>query len=126
MFRMNAVSFPDMIKSNKTAIKRDKAASEQNARLLIASDKLTLFGDPYFGSNIKKLLFDSNNVILQDIIIDDIYSAISTYMPQIRLLRENISVQSDRNTVTVRIRAQNLLDYTFEEYTLNLLTVEEA
>lgn len=115
-----------MIKSNKTAIKRDKAASEQNARLLIASDKLTLFGDPYFGSNIKKLLFDSNNVILQDIIIDDIYSAISTYMPQIRLLRENISVQSDRNTVTVRIRAQNLLDYTFEEYTLNLLTVEEA
>ena len=123
---MNAVSFPDMIKSNKTAIKRDKAASEQNARLLIASDKLTLFGDPYFGSNIKKLLFDSNNVILQDIIIDDIYSAISTYMPQIRLLRENISVQSDRNTVTVRIRAQNLLDYTFEEYTLNLLTVEEA
>lgn len=123
---MNAISFPDMIKSNKTAIKRDKAASEQNARLLIASDKLTLFGDPYFGSNIKKLLFDSNNVILQDIIIDDIYSAISTYMPQIRLLRENISVQSDRNTVTVRIRAQNLLDYTFEEYTLNLLTVEEA
>ena len=123
---MIAVSFPDMIKSNKTAIKRDKAASEQNARLLIASDKLTLFGDPYFGSNIKKLLFDSNNVILQDIIIDDIYSAISTYMPQIRLLRENISVQSDRNTVTVRIRAQNLLDYTFEEYTLNLLTVEEA
>ena len=123
---MIAISFPDMIKSNKTAIKRDKAASEQNARLLIASDKLTLFGDPYFGSNIKKLLFDSNNVILQDIIIDDIYSAISTYMPQIRLLRENISVQSDRNTVTVRIRAQNLLDYTFEEYTLNLLTVEEA
>ena len=123
---MNAVSFPDMIKSNKTAIKRDKAASEQNARLLIASDKLTLFGDPYFGSNIKKLLFDSNNVILQDIIIDDIYSAISTYMPQIRLLRENISVQSDRNSVTVRIRAQNLLDYTFEEYTLKLLTVEEA
>lgn len=123
---MNAVSFPDMIKSNKTAIKRDKAASEQNARLLIASDKLTLFGDPYFGSNIKKLLFDSNNVILQDIIIDDIYSAISTYMPQIRLLRENIFVQSDGNSVTVRIRAQNLLDYTFEEYTLNLLTVEEA
>ena len=123
---MNAISFPDMIKSNKTAIKRDKAASEQNARLLIASDKLTLFGDPYFGSNIKKLLFDSNNVILQDIIIDDIYSAISTYMPQIRLLRENIFVQSDGNSVTVRIRAQNLLDYTFEEYTLNLLTVEEA
>ena len=123
---MIAISFPDMIKSNKTAIKRDKAASEQNARLLIASDKLTLFGDPYFGSNIKKLLFDSNNVILQDIIIDDIYSAISTYMPQIRLLRENIFVQSDGNSVTVRIRAQNLLDYTFEEYTLNLLTVEEA
>ena len=46
-------------------------------------------------------------------------------MPQIRVIRNNITVESTGSTVNVHIRAQNLLDYTFNEYTLNLLTVEE-
>lgn len=122
---MNAVRFPDMLTSNRTALVEDKEATEQNLHYLLASFKLTLFGDPYFGTNIQRLLFDHNNVILQDLVIDDIFSAINTYMPQIRVLRDNITVTSDGNNVTVQIRAQNLLDYTFDEYTINLLNVEE-
>ena len=122
---MNAVRFPKMFNSNKTAIVKDKEATEQNLKALLASFKKTLLGDPYFGSNLQKLLFEHNNIILQDLVADDIYSTITTYMPQIRVIRNNITVESTGSTVNVHIRAQNLLDYTFNEYTLNLLTVEE-
>lgn len=122
---MNAVRFPKMFNSNKTAIVKDKEATEQNLKALLASFKKTLLGDPYFGSNLQKLLFEHNNIILQDLVADDIYSTITAYMPQIRVIRNNITVESTGSTVNVHIRAQNLLDYTFNEYTLNLLTVEE-
>lgn len=122
---MNAVRFPKMFNSNKTAIVKDKEATEQNLKSLLASFKKTLLGDPYFGSNLQRMLFEHNNVVLQDLVIDDIYSAITAFMPQIRVIRDNITVTSDRNSVIVNIRAQNLLDYTFSEYSLNLLTVEE-
>ena len=122
---MNAVRFPKMFNSNKTAIVKDKEATEQNLKSLLASFKKTLLGDPYFGSNLQKMLFEHNNVVLQDLVIDDIYSAITAFMPQIRVLRNNITVTSDGNSVIVNIVAQNLLDYTFSEYSLNLLTVEE-
>ena len=122
---MNAVRFPKMFNSNKTAIVKDKEATEQNLKALLVSFKKTLLGDPHFGSNLQKLLFEHNNIILQDLVADDIYSTITAYMPQIRVIRNNITVESTGSTVNVHIRAQNLLDYTFNEYTLNLLTVEE-
>ena len=122
---MNAVRFPKMFNSNKTAIVRDKEATEQNLKSLLASFKKTLLGDPYFGSNLQKLLFEHNNVVLQDLVIDDVFSAINAFMPQIRVIRDNITVTSDGNSVIVNIRAQNMLDYTFSEYSLRLLTVEE-
>lgn len=122
---MNAVRFPKMFNSNKTAIVKDKEATEQNLKSLLASFKKTLLGDPYFGSNLQKMLFEHNNVVLQDLVIDDIYSAITAFMPQIRVIRDNITVTSDGNAVIVNIRAQNMLDYTFSEYSLKLLTVEE-
>ena len=122
---MNAVRFPDMLSSNKTAIVKDKDATRQNLEMLLQSEKLTLLGDPYFGTNLSKLFFEYNNVVLQDIIIDDIYSAINTYMSQVRVLRDNINLTSVGNTVSVHIVAQNLLDYSFDEYDIRLLTVEE-
>ena len=124
---MNAIQFPKMFNNNKAAIVKDKKATEQNLKCLLLSDKLTLLGDPYFGTNLRRLLYEHNNVILRDLVVDDIFTAINTYMPQIRVLRENITIEVQKaNTLGVRIRAQNLLDYSFEEYELKLLTVEEV
>ena len=122
---MNAVKFPNMLNSNKTVLVYDKEATRQNLETLILSTKLTLLGDPYFGTNLSRMFFEHNNVILQDIIIDDIFSAINTFMPQIRVLRDNINITSDGNKMVITIVAQNILDYSFDEYTINLLNVEE-
>ena len=122
---MNAVGFPDMLSSNKTVIIKDIDATKQNLNLLLTSYKKTLLGDPYFGTNLRKLLFESNNAVLRDLVVDDIYTTINTFMPQIRVIRKNIEITSDRNSVYVKIKAQNLLDFSFDEYNIKLLEVEE-
>ena len=122
---MNAVSFPDMISNNSTNIITDDDATLQNLKYLILSSKNTLFGDPYFGTNLKKLIFDRNNTILRDIVIDDIFTAITMFMPQIKVERRNISVESEGSRLYINIRAQNRLDYTFTDYSINMINIEE-
>ena len=122
---MNAVRFPNMLSSNKTAVIRDLEATKQNLTLLLTSYKKTMLGDPYFGTNLRKLLFESNNAVLRDLVVDDIYTTINTFMPQIRVLRKDIDVVSDRNSVRVNLKAQNLLDFSLNEYNIKLLEVEE-
>ena len=86
----------------------------------------TLLGDPYFGSNLQRLLFESNNLILRDIIIDEVFTTINAFMPQIRVLRKDIKVVKQQdNKLVLSIKAQNLLDYSFGEYSINLLNSEE-
>lgn len=122
---MNAIRFPDMISSNKSAMVYDRDATLQNMKTLLLSSKCTLLGDPNFGSNLEKLLFESNNIILQDVIIDDVFTVITAYMPQVKVLRENISVISSGNNIIVNVIAQNMLDYSFDEYSIQLLSVED-
>lgn len=122
---MNAIKFPDMLNSNKANIIEGIDATAQNLKYLLLSNKLTLLGDPYFGANLQKLLYESNNVVLRDLVVDEIYTTISTFMPQIRVLRKNINVDSDGNKIIVDIKAQNLLDFSFAEYSIVLTNVEE-
>lgn len=122
---MNAIKFPDMLNNNKASIVEGIEATAQNLKYLLLSNKLTLLGDPYFGANLQKLLYENNSVVLRDLVVDEIYTAISTFMPQIRVLRKNINVDSDGNKIIVNIKAQNLLDFSFAEYSVVLTNVEE-
>lgn len=122
---MNTIKFPDMLNNNKANIVDGIEATAQNLKYLLLSNKLTLLGDPYFGANLQKLLYENNNVVLRDLVVDEIYTTISTFMPQIRVLRKNINVDSDGNKITVDIKAQNLLDFSFAEYSVVLTNVEE-
>ncbi len=122
---MNAVQFPEMLSLNQTNVVIDKEATTQNLIALLHSYKGTMFGDPYFGVSLRRLIYESNNDILRDLVIDDIFTAIGKFMPQIRVLRDDIQVTADQNTIRVDIRAQNLLDFNFNTYSINLLNVEE-
>lgn len=122
---MNAVSFPEMLRNNTTTVINDYDATLQNLTLLILSSKKTLWGDPYWGVNLAKLLFSNNNAILRDLVIDDVFTAVTRFMPQLKVERKNITVTSDRYSVYITIKAQNLLDYSFDQYTINMTNVEE-
>lgn len=98
----------------------DREATISNLRLLLLSDKTSLLGDPYFGTNLKKLIFEQGSVALRDIIIDDIYTAILTFMPQLQLTRDNIDVSIEDQTVTIEIRCINKLNFQTDLYIIKL------
>lgn len=117
---MYSIAFPKMFSDTRSLLLKDKEATASNLWLLLKSDKLSLFGDPYFGTSLKKVIFEQNDSILVDLIIDEIYSTITTFMPQIKLLRENITLTSDNIDVFCNISCTDLTDYTTNLYQINL------
>ena len=54
---MYSFNFPNMINSATTDLVSDNDAIIVNIKLLLNAVKKSLFGDPYFGSNLKKYIF---------------------------------------------------------------------
>lgn len=121
---MYSVAFPKMFASNRTLLNEGHEATSTNLYLLLNSMKTSLFGDPYFGTNLKRFIYEQNDAILRDLIIDDIYDAIRIFMPQLQLTRNNISVESDGTNVWANIDCLNLLDYQTDLYRI-ILTTED-
>lgn len=114
-----------MVSNVNTNLFQDRDATISNLKLVLLSDKYSLFGDPYFGTNLKKLTYDQNNQVIRDLVVDDIYSAILTFMPQLIVNRRDIKVTSDKQNVYVEIKVLNMLDFNTDLYNINLTGSEE-
>ena len=121
---MNSISFPKMFASSRTLLVSDHEATLQNTRLLLATVRKSLLGDPFFGTSLIKAIYEQNGTILRDLVIDEIYTAITMYIPQLKLTRNNISLQADGTSLIATIRAVNLIDHTNDMFTINLTTNE--
>lgn len=122
---MVSINFPNMFSTAKTNLIEGNKSTISNTRLLLASWKGSLFGDPYFGTNLKQFLFDQNSSVLRDLIIDDIYISLLTFIPQLAVQRNNIEVTSDGTDVYATINCINKLDNQPNMYQINLTTQEE-
>lgn len=123
---MYSLAFPNIFSNSNAKLISDHEATLSNLKLLLLSDRYSLFGDPYYGTNIKKLTFEQNNQIVRDLVIDDIYTAIITFMPQLLIKRNDITVTSNNANVYVNIKATNLIDYKTDLYNINLTGSEEV
>lgn len=119
-----SLAFPDMFTSSRTNVIEDKDATINNLRLLLLSSKKSLFGDPYFGTNLKQVLFTQNGAIIRDLIIDEIYTAITIFMPQLSVKRDNIEIYADNLDIYAKFQATNLLDYSLNLYNIKLTNNE--
>jgi phage baseplate assembly protein W len=115
-----SISFPKIFNDTKTLLIKNTEATASNLWLLLKSDKRALFGDPFFGTSLKRAIFEQNDGILVDLVIDEIYTSITTFMPQIKLHRENIKLTSDGVDVFCNITCTDLTDYTTNLYKINL------
>lgn len=118
---MKSFSFPDMFSSASANIVEDREATISNMRLLLASWKNSLFGDPYFGTNLKRFIYNQNNIVLQDLIIDDIYVSLTAYMPQLALTRKDVRIHSKDRGLYAQINCINKLDNQVDLYEIDLL-----
>lgn len=122
---MKSFNFPNIFGDTYTKTIEDHEATVSNLMLTLMSAKNELMGDPYFGTNIKKLMFEQNDTILRDIVIDDIYSAILQFVPQLQLKRSDVKIIQTRTDIVVQIKATNLIDYQTDLFSISLLESEE-
>lgn len=126
---MKSIAYPNMFTTRTTNIVEGKKASTQNLKLLLGSEKGELFGDPDFGVKVKRFLYDQNNYILKDMLIDEIYTQIAIFMPQLRVRRNNIKIVQDDSSGKAKlfcnIQALNKVDFTTDMYSLVLFEEKE-
>lgn len=120
---MYSIAFPNIFTNKiKTNLVKDKDATLSNLWLLLNSDKLTLFGDPYYGTSLKRAIFEQGDSVLIDLLIDEIYTTIITFMPQISLNRKDIKITVDKSKVFAEIKCKDLTDYTTNLYKIDITT----
>lgn len=122
---MRSLKFPKMFNTNSTNVWKSSEyieATKQNTMLLLNTTRGELFGDPYFGLMIKKYLFDQNNYILRDAIIDVIYTQLAIFIPQLKVRREDIEIIQDRQKgkLECRFSGTSQIDYTHNTFNLTL------
>ncbi len=125
---MNSIAFPNIFNSSSTNVVEGYEATKQNLMLLLSCEKGELFGDPYYGIRLKRYLYDQNDTVLRDILIDEIYTQISLFMPQLIITRDDIQVVEDesqpKGTLVLNVKAVNKLDYTTDMYNIVLFQEE--
>ena len=121
---MYSLAFPNMLSKSgaKTDLLEDRSAVESNLRLLMSSTCGELFGDPDFGCSLKKRIYDQSSTILADLVIDDIYVSILTFMPQLKLDRKDINIKLKDTHLYAEIKCTNLIDYQTNTYMIQLIS----
>lgn len=128
---VRSIKFPQMFATNSTYVWKSseyKQSTKQNLKLLLASERKELFGDPYFGMLFKSFMFNQNNYILRDQVIDMVYTQIALFMPQVKLERKDIAIWQDKEKgkLYCEFSALNKVDYTLDTYQLVLFDQSES
>lgn len=122
---MYSFAFPRMFGTTQSNLVKDKDAIRSNMLLLLSSEQQSLFGDPYFGSQLKKYLFEQRTSIVVDLLIDELYTTIVTFMPQVYLTRKDITIYSAKNQLFAEIKYYYTLDNTSDLFTIRLTEVND-
>lgn len=121
---MKSIAFPKMFNNTSTNIVEDHDATQSNLNTLLLSEKNEMLGDPYFGTGLKRYLFEQNNSIMDDMLIDDIYTAIAWFIPQLVVRRSDISLVHDRQNLYCTISGVNQLNFKTDMYDVVMLQSE--
>lgn len=124
----NSFSFPDMIDKYSGGFNsiQNKDAVKQHIKLLLHSIKTELLGDPYYGTDLQKLIFDPNDVVIKDRVIDEIYMAIRMFVKEVIVTRKDIRITQDKKgTVSVELKLTYDKDGTNDLFNIQLISSEE-
>lgn len=117
---MYSFAFPKMFNDTTANLVKDKEAIRSNMLRLLSTERNTLFGDPYFGTLLKKYFFEQANALIVDLLIDELYTTIVTFMPQVYINRKDITIYNSKTTIFAEIRYTYILDNTTDLFTIRL------
>lgn len=122
---MRSMKFPNMFSTNSTNVwipTEHKKATMQNLKLVIASMRGELYGDPYFGLLLHKYFFEQNSKMTEDLLVDMIYTQVAIFIPQLKVARKDITIipTRKRGKLICRIYGINQIDFTPNTFELVL------
>lgn len=126
---MNSINFPKIFHGNSTIVNVESESNKsirEWLHLLLNSETGTLHGDPDFGLRLKRYAFEQNNYILRDVLIDEIYTQITTFCPAVYLERKNITIESDGSKLRAQIVCKNQKTFETNMFDLILYRSEEV
>lgn len=105
---MYSLAFPSIFNGSTVNLYKDEDAIKSNLKLLLGSNRGGLYGDPHYGVDIKQILWDNQiDPLMRSLVRDEIYEAVSSYMPQCPLDREDVTlVDNGENFVTLKVKAK--------------------
>ena len=123
---MYSIAFPNIFNGSTINLYKDELALKSNLRNLLASNRGGLFGDPHYGTALKPILWDqAHEDIMKELIRDEVYEAILSYMPQTTVDRDFIEVYTTDTFVSVTIKAKNDLGVVSDLLQIDLLKSDE-
>lgn len=122
---MNSIDFPKMFTSSGSRIVTDLDATKQNTYLLLKSEKGEFLSDPYFGIRLKRYTFEQNSYVLKDILIDEIYTQLAQFIPQLLVDRKDIELIQQGEKVYVKFKGLNRIDFVTNTYEILILNPED-
>ena len=125
---MRSIKFPSMFNYNNTNVIASsdyKKSTMQNAKLLLNTTKGEMFGDPYIGTKIKQYLFDQNNYILREALIDNIYTQLALFIPQLKINRKDVTIESpQKGKLVCKFSGVSQIDFVVDTY--NIVLIDES
>ena len=101
---MYSIVFPNIFNGSKVNLNKDYDAVKVNLKSLLMSNRKGLYGDPYYGVNLKQILWhQAAKPVVIELLKDEIFQAIYSYMPQAEVTKDDIGVEVDGNTVYATI-----------------------
>lgn len=123
---MYSIAFPNIFNGSTVNLYKDYDAIKSNLKNLLLSNRGGLFGDPHYGTAIKPILFNqAADDIMKELIKDEVYEAVLSYMPQTTIDRDYIEVYATDTFVSVTIKAKNDLGVVSDLLQIELLKTEE-
>jgi len=125
---LRSIKFPKIFNTNSTNVWKSSEyveATKQNTLLLLNTTRGELFGDPYFGLMLKRYLFDQNNYILRDAIVDIIYTQLAIFIPQINVKRSDIEIVQDKEKGKLYCKFSGISQIDYTHNTFNLVLFDE-
>ena len=117
---MTALSFPKMFTANKVTTVDGIKATEQNLRLILLSKVKEFFGDPEYGPDLVKDLFEFNGIQLPDIAKDQICTTVLKYMPQLQMTKDDVKIVQKDTQLFISFHAHNLDTQSDDMYNISL------
>ena len=88
------------------SLKKEVQAVKQSVLNILLTNRGERPFDPEFGSDIRKQLFENFDPITEQLLSDQIRSALRNYEPRVRVLNINIDGKPNRNSIDVSLEIE--------------------